>query len=224
MTVDSRNTARSSTPKPTPPKQPKSLKQRFSKGDVWLVSAHPEQASVGTEIWANRPAIIVSANMVNDHAGCVQVVYLTTSTNKRANPVHIPVPKPMDSSQDALALCEQVHAVDSSRLKHKMSFVPGHRMKDVDAAITLSLSLGHNPDSRGVFRKWEDYIRTLQIDWKKEIDALAGQTTDERVEALTEALTLMTTERDAYRALHQSHENQPELMDRLTEVLQTKKP
>lgn len=59
------------------------------KGEIWNI----EQGSTtptGTEIWANRPAIIVSNNSTNAKAGFVNVVFLTTS-NKREMPYHIKV-------------------------------------------------------------------------------------------------------------------------------------
>lgn len=61
-----------------------------------------------------------------------------------------------------------------------------------------------NPETHGSFRKWEEHIKLHGIDMAKEIDALSGLTTDQRVKTLSRALALMTIERDSYRALYES--------------------
>lgn len=208
-------------PKPAPPsKKTRSLAPEYRKGDVWLVASDPENPSVGTEIWSNRPAVVVSADMLNRRAGFCQVVYLTNSTSKRSGPTHVPVPS-HDGRGDSLALCEQIHSVDCSRMRRKLGYIPGPQMRDIDSGLAMALSLGIPAGANGLLRKWEDYIKTQDIDIRKEIDALSAKTADDRVEALTRALQAVTTERDAYRALHEAAVERPEAMDRVATALST---
>lgn len=201
------------------------IRPHYKKGDVWMVTSDPEKPAVGSEIWSDRPAIIVSANLINNHAGIIQIVYLSTALKKRTGPCRIQVPSPDPKTKrmiQATALCDQVHTVDVSRMKHRMGYIPGPRIREIDEAIALSLSLGRNPDHYAVFAKWENHIKTQNIDYRAEVQALAGQTTDQRVEALTRALEIVTSERDSWRTLYESGRSRPAAMRRAAQNPDTK--
>lgn len=191
--------------------QAKSPKYRHRRGEIWMVRSVPGQPAVGTEIWSDRPAVVVSNNTINGRAGFAQVVYLSTSARKRSGPTHVKLPSP-DGKGETTALCEQVHTVDASRLTRKMGEVPQGRVRDLDAAMALSLSIGRNPDTYGLFRKWEEQIKVYGIDIRKEIDALAGEVSNQRIESLVLALELMTQQRDAYRDLYETSQELPAAM------------
>lgn len=191
-------------------------KFRHRRGEVWLVASDPDRPSVGTELWSNRPAVIMSNNVINGRSGFAQVVYLTTSARKRSGPTHVQLPA-FEGKGDTMALCEQVHTVDASRLRKKMGTVPQGRMRDLDAAVALSLSIGRNPDTHGLFRKWEEHVKLNGIDIQQEIDALSGRTETEQIEAYRLALELVTQQRDAYRDLYEISKALPDTMDRISE-------
>lgn len=184
-------------------------KYKHRRGEIWMVRSVAGQPAVGTEIWSDRPAVVVSNNVINGRAGFAQVVYLSTSARKRSGPTHVKLPSP-DGKGETTALCEQVHTVDASRLSRKMGEVPPGRVRDLDAAMALSLSIGRNPDTYGLFRKWEEQIKVHGIDVRKEIDALAGEVSNQRIESLSTALELMTQQRDAYRDLYETSRELPE--------------
>ena len=187
-----------------------------------MVVEDPARPPVGTEIWSNRPALVVSAPQINDRAGFVCVVYLSRSNNKRVSPTHIEVPS-TDCPEMSMALCEQVHTVDASRLVRRLGSVPSEYIGEVDAAIAFALSLRRNPDTYGLFKKWEAHIKLHGLDMQSAVEALMGRTSDERVEALQRALELMTTQRDAYRELAKTQGALPEAMAdvaRTTEIHQ----
>lgn len=192
---------------------------RHRRGDVWMVTADPERPAVGNEIWSNRPALIISNNTLNARSGFAQVVYLSTSTHKRSGPTHVMLPSP-DGRGGTMALCEQVHTVDASRLQRKLGEIPAGRFRDVDAALTLSMSIGRNPDTFSAFRKWEEHIKLHGIDIAEEIQALSGLTTDQRVESLTRALELVTVQRDSYRNLYEVSQGLPGVMKGVAESLE----
>jgi mRNA interferase MazF len=191
---------------------------RHRRAEIWLVAADLSKPAVGTEIWSDRPAVIVSNNVLNARSGFAQVVYLSTSARKRTGPTHVQLPAP-DGKGEAMALCEQVHTVDASRLRHKMGAVPEDRIRDLDAALALSLSIGRNPDTHSAFRKWEEHVKLYGIDMAEEIRALSGETTDQRVQALTLALELVTIERDSYRNLFETSQVRPAAMRGVADAL-----
>ena len=191
---------------------------RHHRSEIWLVASDPSKPAVGTEIWSDRPAVIVSNNVLNSRSGFAQVVYLSTSARKRTGPTHVEIPSP-DGKGIAMALCEQIHTVDASRLRRKMGVVPEDRIRDLDAAMALSLSIGRNPDTYSVFHKWEEHVKHNGIDIAKEINALAGLTTDQRVESLTRALELVTIERNSYRNLFEATPAREEALRDVLEAL-----
>ena len=196
---------------------------RYQRGDIWMVAEDPLRPPVGTELWSNRPGIIVSNNVTGNHSGFVQVVYLTTSARKRSGPTHILVPASVTGKNqpqtEAMALCEQIHTVDVSRLRKPLGSLSRSRMHDIDQAIALTLSIGRNPDSYALFKKWEKYIQFHGIDMAGEIQALAGHTTDHRVEALSRALELVSAERDSYKRLYETSQEMPGVLDLVQEIV-----
>ncbi len=183
-------------------------KFRHKRSEIWMVTADPDHPPVGTELWSNRPGIIISNDVMNGSSGFAQVIYLSSSPRKRSGPTHIRIPGTQGASE-VTALCEQIHTVDASRLQRKLGEVDSTHMQEIEGAIGLSLSLRKNPATYRVFQKWEEYIKLHGIDIAKEIDALAGNTTDQRVESLMQALTLIRTERDAYRTLYETATSLP---------------
>lgn len=216
-----------SDPKPTPGSVAKNRPVALQKaapvathhrGEIWMVTADPASPAIGNEIWSNRPAIIVSNNVLNARGGFATIVYLSTSMKKRTGPTHVEIPA-VAGGGTAMALCEQVHTVDVSRLQRMLGTVPEANIKDIDAALALSMSIGRNPNTHGAFRKWEEHVKLHGIDIAKEISALAGQTTDDRVEALTRALTLLAIERDSYRNLFEAGTARGPALDAVTAAL-----
>lgn len=199
------------------------VEKRYQRGDIWMVAEDPLRPPVGTELWSNRPAIIVSNNVTGNHSGFVQIVYLTTSARKRSGPTHIMVPAPMTGRNqpqgEVMALCEQIHTVDVSRLRKPLGTLSRNRMHEIDQAIALTLSIGRNPDSYALFKKWEKYIQVHGIDMAGEIQALAGHTIDQRVEALTRALELVSAERDSYKRLYETGQEMPAALDLIQEIV-----
>ena len=45
--------------------QAKNPKYRHRRGEIWMVRSVPGQPAVGTEIWSDRPAVVVSNNTIN---------------------------------------------------------------------------------------------------------------------------------------------------------------
>lgn len=193
---------------PSPANMPKraanvDLSVRFRRGEVWRIESSKTMPSVGNEIWSDRFGVIVSNNTLNARTGVAEVVYLTTSSRRRVSPTHVEVPSHVGEGT-VIALCEQVHTVDASRLTRKAGELPAESMTDIGTGLAMALGVGGRSDIAALFRKWEAHIKNTGVDMALAVEALAGETADQRTMALTNALRLMTRERDAYRALHEA--------------------
>lgn len=207
-----------SVPKPSPrPENSDTLTPSYCRRDIWMVAEDTEHPPVGTELWSNRPALIVSNDVSNKRSGFVQVVYMTTSSRKRSGPTHIDLGSPLKDGHQAMALCEQIHTVDTSRLMRRMGQINKTVMSEVDAAMMFALSIGSDTRTNPMFRKWESHIKNTGIDLAQEISALSAKTIDERVGALQNALLAVTTQRDAYKVLAEGQAS----IDGLLEVVQS---
>lgn len=120
------------------------------RGDIWYVSSKSTNAelgahrSVGCEIWPNKYAVIVSNDRLNETSGFVQIVYISTAKRRSPNRLHAPVVLPPSTGRNtlnAVAFCEQVHAVDMSRLRNYYGEVTDDELDGIDEAILWSLDL-----------------------------------------------------------------------------------
>jgi mRNA-degrading endonuclease toxin of MazEF toxin-antitoxin module len=110
------------------------------RGDIWFVDdAAGQHHPVGNETWSNRAAVVVSNDLMNRRSGFAEIVYLTESEKKQPSGTHVWVRLP--DSYDALALCEQVHTVDASRLRRRKGQVPATDMTEIDGALLWALGI-----------------------------------------------------------------------------------
>ena len=107
----------------------------FSRGEVYYV--YPSYAEVGSEQWSGRPAVVVSADVINRHSQCVEVVYLTTRP-KSDYPTHVLINA---TGRPSTAICEQITSVDKSRLNDCYGRCTPKEMSQLDEALRVSLGL-----------------------------------------------------------------------------------
>lgn len=101
---------------------------RMKRGEVYYIKG---QRTSGSEIQKDRPGVIISNNMGNEHSPNVIVAYIT-STPKNKLPVHV-------ATQYGTVMTEQVFTVDKSRLGHKLGVIKD--MRGIDNALYISLNL-----------------------------------------------------------------------------------
>lgn len=132
-----------------------------SRGDVYHINSG-NTGTTGSEIWPDRPAVIVSNDAINEKSDFVTVVYLTTSA-KRPMPYHVPV---QSCGKPATAMCEQVFSVDKSRLESKLCSLTQKEMEDVGKGLQLSLAtmgIGSN-QAKNMFQKWIHAVEKFGLD------------------------------------------------------------
>lgn len=106
----------------------------MQRGEVWLVNLDP---AVGTEVKKTRPAVIVSNDFVNRSSGRVTVVPVTSSISKL-----FPVESLVEvQGRTAKTMCDQIRAVDKSRLLKLMAVLSTRESADLDHSLAVALGL-----------------------------------------------------------------------------------
>jgi mRNA interferase MazF len=106
----------------------------MKRGEVWWVNFEP---SVGGEIQKQRPAIIISNDASNKHLNRVQVVPITSNTDK-LYPSEAYVTLNGDQRK---AVADQLTTVSKTRFKNTIGRLSAADMKKVEQAIRLQLDM-----------------------------------------------------------------------------------
>lgn len=108
------------------------------RGEIWLVDFGDP---VGHEQSGKRPAVIVSADPLNDsHAGVVIVVPTTTAA--RGLPSHIEIdPKHSGLDEVSYAKCEDVKSVSEQRLMARLGAADDEAIFQIARALRFLLDL-----------------------------------------------------------------------------------
>jgi mRNA interferase MazF len=106
----------------------------MNRGEVWWVNFDP---SVGGEIQKQRPAVIISNDATNKYLNRVQVVPLTSQT-ERLYPSEAYV---VLNGKQSKALADQLTTVSKARLNSLIGRLSNADLQQVEQAIKVQLSL-----------------------------------------------------------------------------------
>ena len=190
------------------------LDQTHQKGDIYYIKSL-DTTPIGFEMWSDRPAIIVSNNVTNSLSGFINVVYLTTSISKKFCPTHIAI---NSGDKKAIALCEQIHTIDKSRIGHKIGNIDYHEQLKIDKALCCSLGIeDEHKNYAGLFKKWEAYIHRYNLSIPYEHGLMRDLAEADIVSTLTKQVKILTCERDGYKTLILARDLQEEYTKNINE-------
>ncbi len=106
----------------------------MKRGDLFWVNLDP---TVGSEIRKQRPCVVVGANPINKARRTVVVVPLSTVAKPRP-PLTISVKA---IGRSAVAVCDQIRAVDKSRLINRAGTLSKTDMQKIDKGLRQVLVL-----------------------------------------------------------------------------------
>ncbi|GAB4228263.1 MAG: type II toxin-antitoxin system toxin endoribonuclease MazF9 [Deltaproteobacteria bacterium] len=106
----------------------------MNRGDVWWVNFEP---SIGGEIRKKRPAIIISNNAANKYLNRVQVIPITSNTDRLfPSEAYVTV-----SGKKGKAMADQLATVSKQRLSKRIGSITEDEMNMVAEAIKTQLDL-----------------------------------------------------------------------------------
>jgi mRNA interferase MazF len=108
------------------------------RGEVWLVDFGEP---VGREQSGRRPAVVVSADPLNESRAGVVIVVPTTTT-PRGLPSHVGIdPASSGMDESIYAKCEDVKSISEQRLIARFGAVPDIVMFEIARALRFLLNL-----------------------------------------------------------------------------------
>jgi mRNA interferase MazF len=110
------------------------VRSAIHRGEVWWVDLDPTR---GSEIRKTRPAAILSADGLNRARRTVVIVPLSTGPEVRP-PIVIPTPS---FGPDSVAICDQLRAVDKTRLTRRAGVLNASDLRSIEIAVTSVLAL-----------------------------------------------------------------------------------
>lgn len=178
------------------------MSPNFNKGDVFYVQSDNITQPIGSEMWADRPAVIVSNDGNNHHSPILQIIYLTSSFRKKLSPMHVEL---KSLGEHSIAMCEQIYTIDKSRLTKYIAHITDTELDNIKKAISFCLGLDAINCST-VFKKWENYIKKNKIDIMLEQEHLIETTSNQTIINLRNEIELLRKEKESYKILAQINE------------------
>jgi mRNA interferase MazF len=108
---------------------------KLQRGNVWWVNLDPTQ---GSEIKKIRPCVLVAASPINQARRTVLVVPLSSSGSPQHPPITVRV---SCMGKIALAVCDQLRAVDKTRLTDWIEVMDQDSFDSIGKALRQILSL-----------------------------------------------------------------------------------
>ncbi len=109
------------------------------RGDIYYADLSPV---VGSEQGGLRPVLIIQNDVGNRYSPTVIAAAITSRLGKTKLPTHIDVhAERAGLARDSVVLLEQLRTLDKRRLKERMGRLDDEMMREIDAAIAVSLGL-----------------------------------------------------------------------------------
>ena len=108
--------------------------------ELWLVDL-PKPSDDTHVQYGVRPAIVISNDAANENSPAVTVIPLTSNRKKGQLPTHVSISNP-GLSRSSIALCEQIHTLDKSRMIKKLGQITNpFTIRAVEYGLAVQLGL-----------------------------------------------------------------------------------
>lgn len=112
----------------------------IKRGQIYFITSNRKEQ--GAEMWADRPAVIVSCNELAETSPTVQICYMTTRPKKDL-PTHFITEGGLRPST---VICEQVSTVSTERVRQLIGECSQEEMRLLDQCLLNSLGLKQEND------------------------------------------------------------------------------
>ena len=108
--------------------------------EIWLINWNPGR---GSEQTGFRPSLIIQTDAGNTNPYYPNTIVLTISTKGRTVPFHIRIEPSEKNGLKGISFvkCEQILTISKERLVNKIGSLEQEKMKQVEKALQLVLSL-----------------------------------------------------------------------------------
>ena len=107
----------------------------LNRGEVYWVNLDP---TIGSEIRKMRPCVLVGATPINQARRTLVVVPLSSATTTARPPLTVKV---TCLDRAGVAVCDQIRAIDKTRLVRHIGSLKRSEMAEIDKALKQVLSL-----------------------------------------------------------------------------------
>ncbi len=112
----------------------------IQRGDIYYADLTPV---TGSEQGGIRPVLVIQNDIGNHHSPTVIAAAITGYVKGKHQPTHVRLRgAACGLFRDSTVLLEQLRTLDKSRLGEYMGSVGKDKMKEVDAALNVSVGLG----------------------------------------------------------------------------------
>ena len=111
------------------------------RGDVYYADLRP---AIGSEQSGIRPVLIIQNDVGNEYGPTVIAAAITTKRKKAGMPTHVLMRNMPGLKRDSYILLEQIRTLDKSRLQEYVCTLESATMKNVDAALAISIGNFHH--------------------------------------------------------------------------------
>ena len=109
------------------------------RGEIHLVSLDP---TVGSEIKKTRPALIIQNDVGNKYSPLTIVAPITSTHRAKKYPTEVnTTAKESGLHSDSTVMLNQIRTIDKSRIGRKLGALSQAKMREVDEAIRISLTI-----------------------------------------------------------------------------------
>jgi mRNA interferase MazF len=110
------------------------------RGDVFMANLEPVE---GSEQGGTRPVVVVSRDAINKFSPVVVICSITDAANKKKiYPSHVKVHAGTGGLRmDSIVICEQVRAINKTRLREQLGKFDRPIMTSIEAALKITLDL-----------------------------------------------------------------------------------